>query len=109
MLVKSEQAWKQYQEQRGRPPLYKLMEEGYQHKKEAEEQTRRMQYEMEIAAGKMATVSQLVKVGTCALAAMCRATQQQHVPGQPCIAVVYPSACMQGSPIPRVACQSRSQ
>lgn len=65
MLVKSEQAWKQYQEQRGRPPLFKLMEEEYQHKRAAEEETKRAQYEAEIAAGKMATVSQLVKVEEC--------------------------------------------
>eukprot|EP00775_Hariotina_reticulata_P010455 gene10455-10614_t len=61
LFEKSEAAWKHFQEQRGRPPLFKLMEQDFQERLHAEAAAKRAAYEAEVAAGKLATVSQLVK------------------------------------------------
>lgn len=45
----------------GRAPLFKLMEDEFKAKLQAEEEAKRAAYEAEVAAGKLATVSQLVK------------------------------------------------
>lgn len=44
----------------GRPPLYKTMEDEYLVRQAAEEEARRSAYKQEVAAAKLATVSQLV-------------------------------------------------
>eukprot|EP00879_Flechtneria_rotunda_P008231 GHRR01008624.1.p1 GENE.GHRR01008624.1~~GHRR01008624.1.p1 ORF type:complete len:706 (+),score=329.59 GHRR01008624.1:341-2458(+) len=61
LMAKSGQAWKQYQEQRSRPPLFKVMEDEWKSKAAAEAEAKRAAYEAEVAAAKLATVSQLVK------------------------------------------------
>lgn len=43
--------------------MFQLMEDDFKTRQAAEEEAKRAQYEAEVAAGKMATVSQLVKVG----------------------------------------------
>jgi hypothetical protein len=45
----------------GRAPLFKLMEDDFKAKMQAEEEAKRAAYEAEVAAAKLATVSQLVK------------------------------------------------
>lgn len=44
----------------GRPPLFKTMEEDFLVRSAAEEEARRAAYEAEVAAAKLATVSQLI-------------------------------------------------
>eukprot|EP00877_Chromochloris_zofingiensis_P013374 jgi/Chrzof1/8290/Cz03g05020.t1 len=60
LLTKSEASWKQYQQQRGHAPLYKLMEEDYDKRIAAEEAAKKEWYKEEVGKNKMATVSQLV-------------------------------------------------
>jgi hypothetical protein len=45
----------------GRAPLFKLMEDDFKAKMQAEEEAKRAAYEAEVAAAKLATVAQLVK------------------------------------------------
>jgi hypothetical protein len=60
LLKSSQAAWKQYQAERGRPPLFRVMEDGFAARVAAEEAERRAAYQTEVAAAKLATVRQLV-------------------------------------------------
>lgn len=59
-MARSEAAWKQYQQERGRPPLFQQMEVEFERRQQEALAAKRAAYEAEVAAAKLATVSQLV-------------------------------------------------